>query len=243
MKLSFPPHKIYYACLLAIVTNFAHAADIKTNTPSLNKSKATSLAVNPGDDGGDDGGGDGGGGGTGGTNSGQCSSNAPYPCGTVVYQTQLEHDVVFETLNYEEARKNGILYGKNVWIGWRPISQTPGPGLKPIYRCYDSNSPAGQYHFAADRSNCFGYKNEGIYGYVFATQQPGTQAMESWYTSNTGINIYFWKKARSTAVVVAPNTIFQLAGCVYHSTLPICQSTKQGYYQTGVLGYVYPSAK
>ncbi|MBK1888681.1 hypothetical protein Undi14_01445 [Undibacterium sp. 14-3-2] len=89
----------------------------------------------------------------------------------VIYRTQIQDKVAFETNDMYEAIRVG---GSNIQlvIAWRSVSGTAGP-TAPVYRCVIPNR-GGEHHFASRDINCEGQLNEGIYGVVYTNQVPGT---------------------------------------------------------------------
>ena len=58
---------------------------------------------------------------------------------------------------------------------------TADAGTSGLYRCYET---ANGFHFVSRDSNCEGYKNEGLYGYVYTSQMSGTTPLLRFYNGD-----------------------------------------------------------
>ena len=92
-----------------------------------------------------------------------------------IYSFFLRSAHTFETTSYGEgARASGTYYG----VAWQSV--TPDDTTHPVYRCVIPGGD-GQSHFASTDSGCEGQRSEGIYGYVYNTQKPGTIPLLRYY--------------------------------------------------------------
>ncbi|MEN9865168.1 MAG: hypothetical protein RL748_758 [Pseudomonadota bacterium] len=148
------------------------------------------------------------------------SSSVFAQAGTEIYQSSLKYHVMFETLNLQEAINN-LNYSPNIFVAWKSVSNYGAPTTAPVYRCVIPGSYHGQEHFASRDVRCEGQINEGIYGYVFTTQMPGTVALFRAYCHNNE----YGKSSHAT----------------FDSELRYNQYFSTCYRKEQTLGYVYPS--
>ncbi len=94
--------------------------------------------------------------------------------GTRVYRSSLKYHVMFETIDYQEAVRN-LNYSSRIETAWKSVGINDNS--IPIYRCVILGSYKGQEHFASTDINCEGQKREGIYGYAYRAQLPGTSPL------------------------------------------------------------------
>lgn len=84
----------------------------------------------------------------------------------------------FFTTNYSEGANAGFTFEAASF----PVFNSQEAGTAPIYRCYTGTS-----HFISRDSGCESFKNEGLYGYIYAAQTNGAVPLYRFY--NNGDNL------------------------------------------------------
>ena len=84
----------------------------------------------------------------------------------------------FMTRSYSEAAGAGWTFETT---GFH-LFGTGGPGLLPMYRCYNASNSD---HFVSTQSNCEGYNQEGALGYAAAAQSGNLVPLYRFYKGNT----------------------------------------------------------
>ena len=84
----------------------------------------------------------------------------------------------FFTLSNTEVKTNQGWSAEG--IGFYVLA-TADTGTAGLYRCYEPNNG---FHFVSRDTNCEGYRNEGIYGYVYTAQGPGMVPLLRFYNND-----------------------------------------------------------